>query len=372
MLRIGYYVHHHGHGHRMRAAAVLQHVRAETTVFTSAAPTVALQSAASHLVRLPMDTDRPARAAARALPVPSSLHYAPVGGRGVPRRMARIAAWAAEAAPALLVVDVSVEVALFGRLLGLPVVAVRQHGRRTDRPHRLAYDAAAALLAPYPSWLEDDTASPAVRAKTFYAGGFSRFDGRSVLAGDRAGGPSAEGSPTVVVLGGSGGAGWAAPDLAAAARACPQWTWQVLGATNGAVASPPSNLILEGWVDDPFPWLCAADVVVAGAGHNTVMEVAAAGRPLICFPEARPFGEQAAKARALVRAGCALAPGAWPTAADWPALLRRAAASDPAPLARLCDGRGAARAAAFLGDCARRFCAPLSRPVSRSSTAASR
>src|SRR3712207_8569721 len=55
------------------------------------------------------------------------------------------------ARPDVLVVDVSVEVALLARLLGVPVVLVAQRGRRDDDPHRRAYAAAAAVAAPWRS-----------------------------------------------------------------------------------------------------------------------------------------------------------------------------------------------------------------------------
>ena len=53
--------------------------------------------------------------------------------------MALIAQWLARAAPDVLIVDVSVEVAAFARLMGTRVVWIGQRGRRTDAPHRLAY-----------------------------------------------------------------------------------------------------------------------------------------------------------------------------------------------------------------------------------------
>ncbi|WP_204327890.1 hypothetical protein, partial [Proteus mirabilis] len=70
---------------------------------------------------------------------PLALHYAPLNHPGLRARTARIAAWAARTNPALLVVDVSVEVALFARLLSLPTLVVRLAGRRDDPPHLEAF-----------------------------------------------------------------------------------------------------------------------------------------------------------------------------------------------------------------------------------------
>ena len=337
--RVAYYAGHHGRGHVTRAAAVLAHVRARATLFTSAE----VSELAAHvaLVRLPPDDPRPASDDARQPAGP--LHYAPIGHPGLRRRMARLAAWAGEG-PGVLVSDVSAEVAVLGRLLSLPVVAVRQHGARWDAGHALGYRLAARLLAPFPATLEEPDAPDWVRDKTEYAGGFSRFDGRPR--------PAEIDRQSVVVLGGAGtdgpgsGAAWTARDLADAARATPRWRWSVLGA--GTPDDAPPNLTGLGWVEDPFPAMARAEVVVAHGGHNVVMEAAAAGRPLVAVAAPRPFDEQARKARALGRAGAAVACPAWPAPGDWPGVLDRARSLDLSPLRALSDGRGARRAAALL------------------------
>ena len=337
---IGFYVHHHGRGHLTRTASVLRHLATPATVLTSADPD-GLDLGGAELVRLPLDTAPPPPEAAR-LPTPDAFHFAPVGVAGLRSRMGQIAAWAARPEAGLLVADVSAEVAMFGRLLSLPVVVVRQHGRRTDPAHRLAYQSATALLAPYPALLEDPAAPDWVRAKTIYSGGFSRFDDRVPPATHQAE------AKRVVVLSGGGGDGLPLGAVAAAARACPDWTWTVLGEVRGRADRLPDNLTLGGWTPDPFPPLLRASVVVASAGHNGVMEVAAARRPLVAIAEPRPFDEQAHKAEALERAGLATACRSWPEADAWPGLLAHARALGGAAWKRVVDGRGAARAARAL------------------------
>ena len=339
-MRLAYYAGHHGRGHVTRAAAVLAHVRADATLFTSAEPPP-LPPGVTH-VRLPPDDPAPG---GRGGADDGPFHYAPVGHDGLRRRMARLAAWAAEG-PGALAVDVSVEVAVFGRLLSLPVVVVRQHGARWDEAHGVAYRLAERLLAPFPEALEEPDAPAWVRDKTAYVGGFSRYDGRA------APGPPPDGPPRVVVLGGggAGGAGsgraWSPTDVAAAARATPGWRWTLLGAA--APPGAPPSLDAVAWADDVWPHLAAATVVVATAGHNAVMEAAAAGRPLVVVPEPRPFDEQVRKAEALDRVGAALVCPRWPAPDVWPDTLDRARRLDPAPLRALVDRAGAARAAAVL------------------------
>ena len=55
---------------------------------------------------------------------PEALHYVPLNHPGVRARMAGIAAWAERTDPALIVVDVSVEIAILARLLSIPTVVV--------------------------------------------------------------------------------------------------------------------------------------------------------------------------------------------------------------------------------------------------------
>ena len=70
------------------------------------------------------------------------LHWAPLHHDGHAGRLAAVAAWIAHARPRAFVVDVSVEVTLLVRLLGVPPVVVAQPGDRSDAPHALGWDAA--------------------------------------------------------------------------------------------------------------------------------------------------------------------------------------------------------------------------------------
>jgi len=81
---------------------------------------------------------------------------------------------------------------------------------------------------------------------------------------------------------------------------------------------------------------------------GAVADVAAANAPAVVVAEDRPFDEQRATARALDRAGLAVALDAWPDPAAWPDLLRRARAlSADLRTATEIDG-AAARAAAAI------------------------
>lgn len=345
---IGWYVHHHGTGHLNRMLSIRAHVDMPVTAFSSR-PGEGVQS-------LPIDIDPPRSAACATADPATGFHYAPLGVDGIRQRMTLLAQWVGRHNPDVFVVDVSVEVAAMMRLLSVPTIVMRQNGRRDDLAHEMCYSNASVLLAPYPEWLEDEQVAEWVLEKTVYVGGFSRFDGR--IRGPEDGHPDGAArtrlgvqpeTRLVVVMGGEGGqVGW---PIAAAAAATPGWRWVVLGS---GWQTDITGLGV-GWVDDPFDWLQAADVVVTHAGHNAVMECAAAGRPLLVIPQDRPYDEQRHKAQRLQRHDVAIVKPEWPTASAWPALLERTATHTPDPRYRLLDGTGAQRAAMVVQRTARKM-----------------
>lgn len=357
---IGYYVHHHGRGHRQRAGVLAGRLSTPVTALSSADPPEDWDPARSW-IRLPSDeltavadeagrTADPGDSAAGHLTQDGAdppgchpttrgggmsagdptaggvLHWAPPHHPGLRQRMAMIAAWIDDTAPSLLVVDVSVEVALLGTLLGVPTVVVGMPGDRGDRPHRAAYDAAQAILAPWAAEFADDAWPQSWRDKTFHAGAISRFSGRTAVS------PTPRpGRPRVLVLWGDGGAGRPEAAIEGARAATPGWDWQW--------AEP---------ADDLFARLAEVDVVLTHAGQNAVAEVAAAGTPAIVVADDRPHGEQRATAARLQTAGIATGLPGWPADAAWPELLAQAHRRGGRGWARWTAGDGAAAAAGFL------------------------
>lgn len=315
---IGWYVHHVGHGHAHRAAAVSRVLGMPVTGLSSLPRP---QDWSGPWVHLPRDDGTATDPTAGG-----SLHWVPRHDAGLRSRMAAVSAWIEEYAPAAIVADVSVEIALLARLHGVPVVSVVLPGDRSDPAHVLGYRVSDALVATWPPAARRVvTGLPAeVAARIEYVGGLSRFDpmpGRVRL----------DGPPRVTLLAGTGGTTLRAAQVDAARREATGWVWTVL-------APPP----LGEWSSDPSEVLRDADVVITHAGQNAVAEVAAARRPAVVLPEDRPHAEQAATARELGRP-CwpALVLPSWPRS-GWPDLLARAAAQDGRAWRAWCDG-GAAR-----------------------------
>lgn len=329
---IGWYVHHQGDGHLVRAGAIAAHLADDVTVLSSRARP---EDWSGGWVELPRDDDGEVVGDAGA---GGTVHWAPPGHTGLRARMAAIAAWVAAEAPRVFVVDVSVEVAAFVRLMGVRTVVMGMPGAREDAPHRLAYRSADAVVGPWPPGAAVLADGGVSGDRLHEVGAISRFAWR-----ERPEPAPAARLRTVLVLSGRGGTALTEADVAAAWAATPGWAWTVLG--------PPARR----WVADPWPLLCAADVVVTHAGQNAIADVAAARRPAVVVPQERPHGEQHATARALDRLGLAVVAERWPEPGAWPALLERAAARGGDGWAAWSgDGAGARRAAEVIARCASR------------------
>ncbi|MEO6999126.1 MAG: glycosyltransferase [Terracoccus sp.] len=322
---IGYYVHHHGSGHLTRARLLAARLgEAVTGIGSLPRP----DDWAGAWIQLPHDAT-PVPPAGGDLTAGGVLHWAPTGHSGYTARMAAISSWVERDRPRLVVVDVSVEVTLFVRLLGVPVVVVAMRGDRSDRAHTLAYDAAEALIALWPAALASRRWPPRWVDKTCHTGGFSRLDD---LARDSQPAPVQPGS--VLLLWGRGGDG-AGPSLERASAASgPEWSWRRPHPNGDAAAL---------WSE-----LTRAEVVVSHAGQNAVAEVAASRRPAVVVAEMRPFGEQEETAEVIDTSGIAVGLSTWPSDDAWPRLLTQARDRGGAHWREWSDLDGVARAAALL------------------------
>ncbi|RXF67939.1 glycosyltransferase [Hansschlegelia zhihuaiae] len=332
---IGYYVHHHGEGHRRRAMAIAKQAPGRLTLIGTG---VAGLQGPFDTLDLPDDrlTGSGFDGEDNACERPDSLHYAPVHHDGVRGRARAVAGWIAERRPALMVVDVSVEIAMLARLCATPTIYVRLAGARWDEAHLDAFRGAQALIAPFDRRCEVYDAPGWVVSKTRYLPGLGAAPA-SAASRDN----------VVLVAFGRGGAKTTPEDVTDAAAATPARRWRVIGPMARPLA-PPANLDVAGWVDHAEQEIARAGVVVGGAGDGVLSAAAAGGRPFVCVPEDRQFDEQRAKANALKKAGAAVVLPAWPRPAEWPGVLADAEAIDPLRLSSFHDPDGPAKAASFI------------------------
>ena len=352
-LRVGMYAHHHGSGHLHRCRSIAAELMA-----TNGASVTVFSSRAGADVELPMDTMEAQETGTveldaaelgttavsyRDATAHGTLHWAPLGVPGLSDRMARIAEWVAQTRPDVFYVDVSVEVAVLVRLLGVPVVHIAMPGTRSDAPHQLAYAQASALIAAWPAAVPTPDHLRAHADRLHPVGGISRFDATTLPhpTSPRVRELAQPGASTVVVLQGHGGTSWTEDYWRDVERACPGWHVEVLGGRHT--------------VDNPVPVIAAADVVVSAAGQNSVADIGLTTTPAVLVPQERPFGEQAATARAVSELGAAVMAERLPEPAAWADLLARASRrrdSGAASIGDVWNVRGAAaRAAAVIARC---------------------
>jgi UDP-N-acetylglucosamine--N-acetylmuramyl-(pentapeptide) pyrophosphoryl-undecaprenol N-acetylglucosamine transferase len=293
---IGYYIHHQGSGHLTRAQCICAHLRSPVTALSSLPVADGLFD---HVVRLPADD-----LAARVIDPTAHdvLHWVPVGDRGLRERMAAIGQWITGQNPAAIVVDVSVEVALLARLHGVPVIAMVLPGQRTDTAHQLVHHVADVLIAAWPREVYDPAWLGEYRDKTHYVGGISRFAGRRPSPRDTDSSPA-----SILVLAGGGGSEFTPQMVEDCTRHHCRYRWRTAG--------------IGQWIDDPWPLMCEADVIVSHVGQGAVADIAAAAKPAVLVPSVRPFDEQHATATALAAAGLAVTVEELPRPADWPTLI---------------------------------------------------
>ena len=323
MRPIGYYVHHRGRGHLDRARRIAGHLRRPCTLIGTLSD---VDGGDLQVVQLPDDADGERSSSARGEDMPHAFHFAPLDFPRVRERMAAVAAWVAREKPALVVVDVSVEVALFCHLLSVPTVFIRLAGDRSDQAHLEAFRAARTIVAPFPSSFEHAATPAWVRQKTIYAG---------FLHEAPTDGPAIVTPKSVGVVLGAGGTRLSAGDMIAAAHATPDRTWHVYGDISTTGESLPGNLTLHGFVDDIDVQIAPIDILIGEGGDGVVSLAVRHAKRFICFPQTRPFDEQLVKARGLQERGAALVRLEWPAPHDWSALLELASRLDPKAIRQL-------------------------------------
>ncbi|WP_374294434.1 glycosyltransferase [Sphingomonas sp.] len=306
----GYFVHHQGRGHAERCAAIANALPRDRPLTIFCARDDIFPALPDHveIMRIPSLFEATGAEAGSMdwVQTPDTLHCAPLGWPGIRHAMATIAGWFDRTDPALMICDVSAEIAQLARICSVPHVKILQHGERSDPGHRAAYDGAAGLLAPFHADLAQTDWDAGMRARTCFAGGLgvdTRVPEREV-ARQRIG--ISEQEEMILVVAGGGGGGFAQAPLGVGARTRPNARWITIGPVQRDWhATEPANIEHRGWVDDAADHIAAADIVIASTGNTTCQQILAAGRPWLAVPEWRYFDEQHCKADALARAGVA-------------------------------------------------------------------
>lgn len=350
---VGYFVHHHGHGHAKRCLAIVTELQPRPVTIFCARPELfpALPPNAT-VIKIPDFHGKQARSTdLHNQPACKALDCAPVGVSAIRGTGGIIAAWMAKEDPALFIVDVSAELALLGRICSVPVVKVRMHGDRNDQAHDAAYSACVGLLAPYASLIEQEDWPNHYRERTFYSGGLidaskpllSKKEAREKLK-------LSQDERIFLAVSGNGGVGVPLAPITLGARAFPDARWIVMGKTaRYGHETDFSNVHDLGWVENVSDYISAADVVIATPGDTLTHEIARVGRPLACIPEWCYYDEQACKGKVLEREKLAAFASTWPASFEqWRQLIAKAEAVDIEGQHSLVNICAAKRAAEYL------------------------
>ena len=323
----GYFVHHQGRGHAERCAAIAHALPPDRplTIFCARRDIFPALPPQARIVAIP-SLFEPRGDEARTMdhvPTPATLHCAPLGWPGIRHAMAVLTEWFDLADPALMVCDVSAEIAQLCRICSVPHVKVLQHGDRGDAGHRAAYEGAVGLLAPFHAALAQPEWPRAMLERTCFAGGLGVATALPERATARRDLGLAEGQEMILVMSGGGGTGFHQAPLGVGARSRPSARWITIGpVARDWHATEPSNIEHRGWVTNAAAHVAAADLVIASTGNTTCQQILAAGRPWLAIPEWRYFDEQHRKAQALAAAGVACVRPHLPASVDaWAAAL---------------------------------------------------
>lgn len=319
---IGYYIHHRGSGHLHRALAIIAEL-GEPVTGLSSLPRPA--NWRGEWVELPLDLPfteaRPVDVRAGG-----ALHWAPLGSAGLSTRMTAVSEWIGRAHPRAVVVDVSVEITVFVRLHGVPVVTFAQPGNRSDAAHSLGYRLSSAIIAPWPAGFSPHTIDDSALTLVEPIGAISRLAVGNVLLRN---------ARQIAVMNGTGGRGLSALDrvVADAQKHLPGYHFVTL---DGASAEEVRETLAES---------CLA---FTHCGQNAVAEVAATRTPAILVAEERPHDEQFSLARALAVSDYPVRVHNPIETIDWRATVARLTELGGSGWAEWCDGDAAGRAAAII------------------------
>lgn len=323
MKPIGIYIDHLGDGNKSRAIAIARQAPDHFTLIGSG---LTGKSAALSVLELPDDQPQAAQHGA------ANDNLA-----GTRRRTRMISNWIEAAEPALLLVDVSLQVAALARLTATPTAYMRLSGKRDDQPHLEAFHAAEAVLCPYHCVLEAETTPQWLRDRSHY------FPG---LTPDIA--PNRSADKRLLVVRDRQFNSLSTDKLLSLARTLPDWRIDVIGG-HQSEAAQAANLYFHGWIDHPAHFVAESTIVMGTAGDGLIAAVSSAGKPFICLPQADPFGGQFEKAVRLEALNAATVCRRWPQ--NWKKTIAETLKRGEA-MAALHDNAGAARAAELLLDIA--------------------
>jgi len=278
---IFFYVHHHGAGHIARAEhfiAKLKESYSVVIIYSDLKVKIALKKISNQLVfeRLPSKwlgsgySERNYSAAFEGI----EYSDAPL------QRSITFNLLAQQYRPVLFISDVSAELTIMARSIGLPVIMQRHSGDISCDPTQVfAYECATKLYAPFPKQLEAPNYN--YINKTKYLGFISKYSNSDFQKSD-------DNHITLLISD--------TERASCIARTLIKYTDKV--EVIGCSGEPIKGVTYKGVVDNIADTI-SSSIVLSSCGNNAVSELLSLGKKLIVIPESRPYQEQDEKAHML-------------------------------------------------------------------------
>lgn len=213
--------------------------------------------------------------------------------------------------PDLVVVDNPAEVAISTKMLGYKTMVVYETLKTDDLRWRLAWGNVDKVLVPYTDDFTNDLAYK-YSDNSFFSGGYSRFEKEALLDREKARNliRATEDKKVVMLTVGKGRLG----------ELFEQIVSQLMKHENLEIYFPYykkdewsvalnrrfERLKIVYAQTDLRKYFCAADLIITGAGYNSMMEAFEFNIPTILIPLERIYGEQINKAKTAERLGAAM------------------------------------------------------------------
>lgn len=213
--------------------------------------------------------------------------------------------------PDLVVVDNPAEVSLFTKILGYKTVVIYESLDTNDLRWRLSWKNMDKVLAPYPKIFLKEADFPYLK-NTYCAGGFTRFEKKEIkeITKEKARKKVNLNPKEKYILLTVGKGNKAKKNIRKIVQNLNKidYTLLLLYAEPDKeiknIAKEYENLkVISGVYENIYLYLISVDIIITGAGYNSLMEACYFRKPTIAVPISRIYGEQMFKAEILSKIG---------------------------------------------------------------------
>jgi len=208
-----------------------------------------------------------------------------------------------ETNPQLVVVDNPAEISIITKILGYKTVVIYESLNTTDLRWRLGWKNVDKILAPYPKQFLTQSKFPYLK-NTYCSGGFTRYDGEPIPDQVKAKNKISFNKNKKHVLVTVGKGRKSEKIIKKILKATSNLNYQIVilypeksKAISKITKQYPRCIQINNVYDKIKLYLSTADIIITGAGYNSVMESCYFRKPTIAIPLERIYNEQLNKAK---------------------------------------------------------------------------